>query len=90
MKHLKLFSRYIVVLTMMGLILGSNLQVAGAAKNVPVRMIPENFSSLAKHTSPAVVHIRVEKNVKRGENQYRQFGDHPFRGDDRFKDFWNS
>ena len=42
MKHSKPFSKYIVVLIMVGFMLGSNLQVAGAAKNAPVRMIPEN------------------------------------------------
>ena len=46
---------------MVGLMLGSSLQVTASIKNAPVRMIPENFSALAKDASPAVVHIGVEK-----------------------------
>ena len=52
-------------------------------------MIPENFSALAKDVSPAVVHIRVEKTIKGGAPVPRQFGHHPFQGDDRFKEYFD-
>jgi serine protease Do len=89
MKHFLSFTKYMVVLVMVGFMLGSSLQVAAAAKNAPVQMIPENFSALAKDASPAVVHIRVEKTVKRGGGEFRQFENHPFQEDDRYKDFFD-
>ena len=65
MKQTFKFARYIVVVMMVGLLLGTGLPVATAAKNAPVRMVlPQNFSVLADTVSPAVVHIRVEKTVK--------------------------
>ena len=54
MEHSKTFSRYFVVLMMVGVMLGSSFHIAAAAKNAPPRMIPENFSMLAKDVSPAV------------------------------------
>jgi serine protease Do len=89
MKHSIRFTRYMVVLVMVGFMVGSSFQVAAAAKNAPVRMVPENFSALAKDASPAVVHIRVEKTVKGGGAELRQFENHPFQRDDRFKDFFD-
>ena len=80
MKHSLSLTKYVVVIVMVGFMLGSSLQIAAAAKNAPVRMIPENFSVLAKDVSPAVVHIRVEKTVKGGGAALRHFGNHPFRG----------
>ncbi len=68
---------------------GAGLQIAAAAKNAPVRMIPENFSVLAKDVSPAVVHIRVQKAVTGGGAKLHHFGSQPFRGDDRLKDFFD-
>ncbi|MGD8963745.1 MAG: trypsin-like peptidase domain-containing protein [Desulfobacterales bacterium] len=89
MKLKKAFNQSLAVIVAALLILGFGLQIAAAAKNAPVRMIPKNFSVLAKDVSPAVVHIRVEKTVKGGGAALRHFGNHPFRGDDRFKDFFN-
>jgi len=89
MKHSLSLTKYVVVFVMVGFMLGSSLQIAAAAKNAPVRMIPENFSALAKDAGPAVVHIRVEKTVKGGGAEFRQFENHPFQGDDRYKDFFD-
>ena len=89
MKHSLSFTRFMAVLVMFGFIFGCSFQGAEAAKNAPVRLIPENFSVLAKDVSPAVVHIRVEKTVKGSGAELRQFDNQPFRGDDRFKDFFD-
>ena len=89
MKPQKSFNQSLAVMVVALLILGSGLQIAAAAKNAPVRMIPENFSVLAKDVSPAVVHIRVEKTVKGGGAELRHFGNRSFRGDDRFKDYFD-
>jgi serine protease Do len=75
-------------MVLVGLMLGSGLPVATASKNAPVRMVPQNFSSLADTVSPAVVHIRVEKTVKGGGPAFHQFGQSPFGGNERFKDFF--
>jgi len=79
--------KYMMVLVLIGLIMGSGLPMAVAAKTAPVRMIPENFSVLADTVSPAVVHIRVEK-IVRGAQSFNQFGQNPFGDDQRFKDFF--
>ena len=42
------FTRYIVVLVMVGLLLGVGLQVVTASEDSPARMILENFSELAE------------------------------------------
>ena len=89
MKQLSRFTKNMVVLVMVGFMLGFSLQGAVAAKNAPVRMVPENFSALAKDVSPAVVHIRVEKTVRGGAAEFRQFKNNPFQGDDRSKDFFD-
>jgi serine protease Do len=89
MKHSFRFKKYVAAVVMVGFILGSSLQVAAAAQNDPVRMIPGNFSAIAKDAGPAVVHIRVEKTVNGAETQYRQFGNNPFQKDDRDKDFFD-
>ena len=74
MKQTFKFTRYIVVLVMVGLMLGANLPLAGASKNSTVRMVPQNFSALADNVSPAVVHIRVEKTIKVGGSSFQRFG----------------
>lgn len=89
MKHSFRFTKFVAAIVMVGFMLGSSLQVAAAAKNDPVRMIPENFSALAKDVGPAVVHIRVEKTVKGAETEYRQFGNNPLQNDDRYKEFFD-
>jgi serine protease Do len=88
MKQTFKFTKYIVVMVMVGLMLGSGLPMATASKNAPVRMVPQNFSALADTVSPAVVHIRVEKTVKGGGPAFHQFGQNPFGGNERFKDFF--
>jgi serine protease Do len=89
MKPKKAFNKPIAIVVAALLIFGSGLAVATAAKNAPVRMIPENFSVLAKDVSPAVVHIRVEKAVKGGAAGPHHFGNQPFQGNDRFKEFFD-
>ncbi len=88
MKQTFKFTRYIVVMVTVGLMLASGFTMATASKNAPVRMIPQNFSALADAVSPAVVHIRVEKTVKGGGPAFHQFGQNPFGGNKQFKDFF--
>ena len=88
MKQTFRFSKYIVVLVMVGLMLGSGLPMAEAAKNAPVRMVPLNFSDLADTVSPAVVHIKVEKTVKGSGRSFGPSGQNPFGGNQQFKDFF--
>ena len=88
MKQAFRFSKYIVVLVMVGLMLGSGLPMALAAKNAPVRMVPLNFSDLADTVSPAVVHIKVIKTVKGNGRAFGPSGQNPFDGNPQFKDFF--
>ncbi len=88
MKQAFNFTKYVVVLVMVGLMLGSGLPIAEATKNAPIRMVPLNFSGLADSVSPAVVHIRVEKTVKGGGQAFGNFGRNPFGGNEQFKDFF--
>ena len=75
-------TQFIALLLLVGLLSTAGLQ---AAKSPP-RMIPDNFSTLAEHVSPAVVNIQVEKTA--GETGMRQqFQGNPF-GDERFKEFF--
>jgi serine protease Do len=73
---------------MVGLMVGSGLPMASAAKNAPVRMVPQNFSDLADTVSPAVVHIKVEKTVKAGGRSFGPSRQSPFGGNQPFKDFF--
>ncbi len=88
MKQAFKFTRYIVVVLMVTLMISSGLPMATASKNAPVKMVPQNFSALAATVSPAVVHIRVEKTVKGGGPALHQFGKNPFGGNEQFKDFF--
>lgn len=86
MKSTGKFIKPILIVWIAVAMLGAGFQSAAAAKNAPVKMIPNNFSALAKAVSPAVVHIRVEKTVKEGEAAMRRFENPPFRGDEDFFD----
>ena len=88
MKQTFKFTKYIMVMVMVGLMLGSGLPMATASKNAPVQMVPQNFSALADTVSPAVVHIRVEKTVKGDGPAFHQFGQNPFDVPEQFKDFF--
>ena len=88
MRHSFRFKKYIAALMMIGFMLGSGLQLAEAAKNAPVRMAPLNFSDLADTVSPAVVHIKVEKTVKKSDRTLGPFNQNPFGGNQQFKDFF--
>jgi len=88
MKQTFKFARHFVVVVMVALLLGTGLSPATAAKNAPVRMVPQNFSALADTVSPAVVHIRVEKTVKAGGPDLGPFGKNPFGGGERSPDFF--
>ena len=89
MRQTNRFSKHLVVAAVVAVILSSGLVPAGASTNVPARMIPENFSSLAKNVSPAVVHIRVEKTVRGEGPAVHSFGQAPFGGDERYQDYFN-
>ena len=88
MKQTFKFTKYIMVMVMVGLMLVSGLPMATASKNAPVQMVPQNFSALADTVSPAVVHIRVEKTVKGDGPAFHQFGQNPFGVPEQFKDFF--
>ena len=88
MKQTFNFTKYIVVMVMVGLMIGSGLPMATASKNAPVRMVPQNFSALADTVSPAVVHIRVEKTIKGGGPVFRQFQRDPWGKNSPFKEFF--
>ena len=88
MKQTFKFTRYLVVMVMIGLLLGSGLPMATAAKNAPVRMVPQNFSALAETVSPAVVHIRVVKTVKSEGPALGPFNRNPFSDNEQFRDFF--
>ena len=89
MKQTFKFTRYMVVMVMIGLLLGSGLPMATAAKNAPVRMVPQNFSALAETVSPAVVHIRVVKTVKSEGPALGPFNRNPFGDNEQFRDFFS-
>ncbi len=89
MKQTFKFTRYLVVMVMIGLLLGSGLPMATAAKNAPVRMVPQNFSALAETVSPAVVHIRVVKTVKSEGPALGPFNRNPFGDNEQFRDFFS-
>jgi serine protease Do len=89
MEKMKQNSKYLMALSMVVLLLASAISGAMAAKNAPVRMIPEDFSSLAEMVSPAVVHIQVEKTMSGGAKMLEPYGQHPFGSDPRFKDFFD-
>jgi serine protease Do len=89
MKSKRKLIMQVVVMLMAVVLLGASFQSAAVAKNAPVRMMPENFSDLAKEVGPAVVHIRVEKTVNGGAAEIRQFENQPFQGDDRNNDFFD-
>ena len=78
MKQTFKFTKYIVAMVMVGLMLGSGFLTATASKNAPVQMVPQNFSVLADTVSPAVVHIRVEKTVKGSGPAFDQFNRNPY------------
>jgi serine protease Do len=88
MKQAFKFTKSIVVLVMVGFMLGSGLSMVEAAKNAPVKMVPQNFSDLADTVSPAVVHIKVEKTVKGRSRAFGPFGQNPFGGNQQFKEFF--
>ena len=88
MKQTFKFTRYMVVMVMIGLLLGAGLPMATAAKNAPVRMVPQNFSALAETVSPAVVHIRVVKTVKSEGPAFGPFNRNPFGDNEQFRDFF--
>jgi serine protease Do len=89
MKSTRKLIKPVFLMVMALAMLAVSFPSATAAKNAPVRMIPENFSALAKDTGPAVVHIRVEKTVKGGEAAFPQFENQPFQGEDRYKDYFD-
>ena len=89
MKQTFKFTWYLVVMVMIGLLLGSGLPMATAAKNAPVRMVPQNFSALAETVSPAVVHIRVVKTVKSEGPAFGPFNRNPFGDNEQFRNFFS-
>ena len=88
MKQTFKFVRYLVASVLVGLLLGTGFSPATAVVNAPVRMVPQNFSSLVDSVSPAVVHIRVEKTIKGGGPALGPFGMNPFGRGKQSPDFF--
>ncbi|MCP4579524.1 MAG: DegQ family serine endoprotease, partial [Deltaproteobacteria bacterium] len=86
MKQAINFTRYIVVLVIVGLLIGVGPQAAPALEDSPTRMIPENFSELAGKARPGVVNIRTVKTVKGGGPVFRHFFGNPFGSKSPFGD----
>lgn len=82
------FSRHVIAVVLPGLMLTAGLQMVEASKTASsVRMIPDSFSALAEGASAAVVNIQVEKSAE-GMPAGMPFGNNPFSGDGRFKEFF--
>ena len=88
MRHSFSLKNYIAILMIIGFMVGTGLHLAEAAPKAPVRMAPLNFSDLADTVSPAVVHIKVEKTIKRSGRTPGLFNQNPFGGNEQFKDFF--
>ena len=81
-------SRHLIALVMAVMMLAAGLQMAGASKSPSaVRMIPDNFSTLAETAGAAVVNIQVEKTME-GRPAGVPFGNMPFHNDERFREFF--
>jgi serine protease Do len=87
MKKRNTFTKYILVLFVVGTFLGVGVQGAAASKNTAIRMIPENFSDLAEKARPGVVNIRTVKRIEGGGPVYRHFFGNPFGHRNPFEDF---
>ena len=81
-------SRHLIALVMAVMMLAAGLQMAGASKSPSaVRMIPDNFSTLAETAGAAVVNIKVEKTMQ-GRPAGVPFGNMHFHNDERFREFF--
>ncbi|MCP4688691.1 MAG: DegQ family serine endoprotease [Desulfobacterales bacterium] len=89
MTYTKKHAWWILVLFITGAVIAAGFQPAVAAKNTETRLIPENFSALAKAVTPAVVNIRTEKSVKTGRPMTHQFNQGPLGRDDFFKEYFD-
>ena len=89
MKSLKKFVPYLMILFMVGIFLGFNMQVGTAATDSNPVMVPGNFSEVAATVGPAVVNISTVKSIKGGGPVFRHFGPGPFNKDDPVQDFFN-
>jgi serine protease Do len=89
MKRFKKTIPYILILFVVGIFTGFNLQLGTAATDSNPVMIPGNFSEIAENVGPAVVNIRTEKTTKGGGRVFRNFGPGPFNKEDPFQDFFN-
>ncbi|MCK5913696.1 MAG: Do family serine endopeptidase, partial [Desulfuromusa sp.] len=84
-----MFKRLILVLTLTLLTLGfsGSFAVAQDAGLDSLRETGKAFRSVAKQVGPAVVYIRVEKEIKQQGMADNPFGGHPF-GDEFFRRFF--
>jgi serine protease Do len=88
MKKRNKFVRYILILSLVGTLLGFGVQMAVAAKDSAVKMIPEDFSDLAEKARPGVVNIRTVKRIEGGGPVFRHFFGNPFGHRNPFEDFF--
>ncbi len=88
MKRTNKFARYILILFMAGILLGSGCRMAVASKDTAVRMIPDNFSDLAEKARPGVVNIQTVKKLKGGGPVFRHFFGNPFDDRNPFEDYF--
>jgi len=78
MKQKKNFTRIIVVLLMVGVLVGFGCQPTTASGDPDPPMVPRNFSELAENARPGVVNIRTVKTIKGGGRVFRHFFGNPF------------
>ena len=94
MHRIKQLGIALAIIMVIGMWVGSNLEIASAAKDTAVPMVPMNFSGLAEKARPGVVNIRTETSIKGGGRVFRHFFGNPFqdrrpRGEkDPFEEFF--
>ncbi|MEE4354396.1 MAG: DegQ family serine endoprotease [Desulfatiglans sp.] len=87
MKQSNKFTRHMIAILIVGIILGFGFRESVALQDRTVRMVPENFSDLAEKARPGVVNIRTIKTIREGGPVFRHFFGNPFRDKDPFHKF---
>jgi len=88
MKPIRKLSVFFVILFAAGLLVGLAPQTGVTGNDQPVRMIPANFTSLAKNVRDGVVNIRVVKTARGGDQTSHFSRGNPFGGRNPFEDFF--
>jgi len=78
MRNKSLWISVLILVFAAGLAFGAGPAASQAGKAEAVKMVPANFSLLAKQARPAVVNIRTVKTIKGGGRVFRHFFGNPF------------